>query len=30
MNSTNILSYALATLASLCFVGGITVLYGGR
>lgn len=31
MNSfTNILSYALATIASICFVGGIAVLNGGR
>ena len=28
--NTNILSYTLATIASLCFVGGIAVLHGGR
>lgn len=27
---TNILSYALATIASVCFVSGIAVLHGGR
>ena len=26
----NVLSYTFATLASICFVGGIAVLHGGR
>lgn len=29
-NITNILSYALAGIASLCFVGGIAVLHGEK
>ena len=29
-NITNILSYALAGIARLCFVGGIAVLHGGK
>lgn len=29
-NITNILSYALAGIASLCFVGGIAVLHGRK
>lgn len=29
-NRTMVFSYALAAMASLCFVGGIAILSGGR
>ena len=29
-NGMTVLSYALATMASVCFVGGIAILSGGR
>lgn len=30
MNKSTIISYALAAIASVCFVGGIAIMSGGR
>lgn len=30
INGTTVISYALATMASVCFIGGVAILSGGR